>query len=305
MEEYIYSIIKKFNDRDEIITRDALMDIFDHYVLDQRLEKYVYFMLFVEDDSISASYSHNRIKYNYSKHISEEEDNPIYCINFSVVETLLHELKHAEHKKLLYSLKNDNFKKLVNKNPFNYAYNLLIEDSCYYFYMNLNEAESSSLRMFKDDEDDDLDLKFNSIYNEYHDIFPDERICEIDSFKRLKNMVSKFEKDEGKFKEYLDYLDSYYYFYLIKEYELEEDGILISPVERFIRKFSFEDHRDTLIDLRKNMVNLRPYDKLSIMRLGLRIDYETYKTFVDYCYKSNLFNDSNNEEENAKIRQYK
>ncbi len=36
MEEYIYNIIKKFNDRDEIITRDALVDIFDHYEIKKK-----------------------------------------------------------------------------------------------------------------------------------------------------------------------------------------------------------------------------------------------------------------------------
>ena len=136
--------------------------------------------------------------------------------------------------------------------------------------------------MFENDEDNDLNNKFMDLYHKNHDLFPDERFCNIEAYEYLKSLVCKYEKDEDKIKRYLNHLDSQYYLHLIKDYIEEENGFVLSPVENFIRKFSFEDHRDLLISLRKVLEKRNPYDKLSIMKLGLLINNSTLHNMIDY-----------------------
>ena len=285
MEEFIYKIISNYINRDEPITKSGLDSILYIYREMRGLYNYISALRFTDDSTTTAYYGNRIIEYNYNKILENYEDEELYASVFLLVQSLFHEITHAEHKKLLHLLKDESYREHLYKNPYDKAYSMIVEDSFYYFDLDYKNASNEELRIFKDNEEANLELKFRSLYKKNHDLFPDERICDIEAIKYLKQLVYKYEKDEVKLKRYIDFLDSYYYFYLIKDYELNiEDGV-ISPVEKYIRRLSFEDHRDEYIELRKQILRNRPHDIQSIMTLGLRIDYKTYSNMFNYtCY---------------------
>ena len=282
MEEYIYHIISKYIDRDEIITKEGLNSIVYIYKNIKRLNNYIYDVDFENKEILCAVYSNRKILYNYDNIVSKYSETSAYEYCFDLVRILLHEMNHAKHTKLVHDLSNPDFRNRIYKNPYNSIYSLLITDSIYYFSIDFNKEDKESFKFFNNNNNSDLNEEFRKLYEKNHDIFPDERICTLEAFKFLKQLIYKYEKDEKKFKRYIDYLNVYYYLYLIKDYELNDEDDVLSPVENFIRKFSFEDQRKYINKERNKLERIKPYDKISIMNLGLRIDLKTYSNMLDY-----------------------
>ena len=282
MEEYLYHIITKYIDNDEIIGKTGLESILFIYKMSKNLDNYINEINFTDYYDSAASYGGKDINFNYERILDNTEEKEIYKINFSLVSVLLHEMNHAEHSRIVDKIMINPENQAPSFDPYIYLYNLLVVLSHYYFRMDLNEVSGEKLRVLQNDDAPDLNEKFRVLYRKNHDFFPDERYCNIEAYKYLKTLVCKYEKDEKKFKDYIDYLDYCYYFYIIKDYELPEDADLISPVENFITKFAFEDQRDLIIRLRKEIEKKYPYNKLALMTLGVRVDFKTYSNLLDY-----------------------
>ena len=140
MEEYIYQIISKYIDRDEIITKAGLRSILYIYKNMNNLQDYIQKLNFTEYNDKFASYGSNTVNYNYEKHVDQFESLDLFDINFSMVASLLHEMKHSEHRRIMDNMRKDPYNRLIGVDPYSMIYNLLIADSYYYFDLDLNET---------------------------------------------------------------------------------------------------------------------------------------------------------------------
>lgn len=276
MEERIYKIIKTYIENDVIISKYGLSKIFDLYVNLNGLSEYAKYLKF--DDTIDSlgRYGDNRILYNFENTLNSARKHSIYGANFFMVHNLLHELKHAEQKRIRESLKKVPKRFNSDSNAYECTYELLLFDShCYFTYEDEDFRKSP---LFKDDNSNDLYSKFIKLYNENHDIFPEERFADLDAFNFLKKLVYKYETNEECFKKYLDFIDSLYYIILVKEYNFGTSlEYMVSPVEEFINKFHFEDRKTALELLRKSLIKVKPYDKKTLMYFGLKVDCDSFK----------------------------
>ena len=304
MEERIYKNIKTYIDNYVIISKYGLSMIFDLYVNLNGLSEYAKYLKF--DDTIDSlgSYGDNRILYNYEKTLNaaRKHSDSIYGANLFMVHNLLHELKHAEQERIRESYKKNPKQFKSDSNAYECAYELLLFDSHLYFTYEDEDFRKSPL--FKDDNSSDLHSKFIKLYNDNHDIFPEERFADLDAFNFLKKLIYKYETNEECFKKYLDFIDSLYYIFLVKEYNYDSSlEYMVSPVEEFINKFHFEDRKTALELLRKSLIKVKPYDKKTLMYLGLKVDCNSFKHLLDYClYLNDLDNSYTKSESEDNVR---
>ncbi len=307
MEDNIYKIITEYCDKEELISKNALKEIFNIYKSERDLSKYVNDLEFVNRPDVLAHYQGKKIEINYEriKELAEFKSN--YAINLCLVYTLLHELNHVEHNKKVSEIAayyNENETILRSHDEIEAMKELFIFES--ELYLKLGNEGLKRTKLFKRDKSPDLTKKFDELYMKNHDIYPCERFCDLDAINFLKNLVYKYETDYEKFKNYLDLLDAYYNLILVQGYKRDKKGKLTSPSDRFIKTFKCEDAKMPIKLMNKKQKESKQYDTKTLMKLGLDIDRKSYDCIYDYLiYIVGTLDCFKEEQKNRSLRQYK
>ena len=292
MEERIYNIISDIIKNSRFITKEELTEIFNIFIKINGLENYVTDLDFDLDKKTLITDPHynsnsKTIYYYYDYYydmVSKFESLPLRIL---LVKTLIHELMHAmQDKKMDYIVESNN-KKNINPYPSSFesfASYLLVNSIIF----NTQFAKRDILykKRLKDYEGKNIIEKYDSFYNQYHDIYPTERFADLDSILYLRRILFKYEKEDYYINMYHHIISYFFYEELFEGYKLENDNLL-APTEMFFEKLGTTEEQKAIKNI-IYLINKQPFPKTKMLYLGLNIDKESFIKLQNYYKDINI-----------------
>jgi len=282
MEEKVYRIYKEYSDNNEILTKDALREIFEYFRSEFALDDFCKKLEF--DDTIDEKYEGGHytpqdltVTHRYNKILKESSNLTVDVKNLFLVEILLHELNHGLHYK-------DNYEKALNAELGIKASGDLL-DYCKDTLLSYNYDIDYSNPKYKD------------AYNANYSSFTSERLCEIDSFEYLKKLIYKYENNEERKWRLIDLVDLELYYWYLNGYEVKDNKV-ISPVSKFSDSFRLKRKFWFLNIVNKVLLKDEENNTKELFKLGLTVKPSSVDAYNEYFGK--VFYDYRNKVENGK-----
>jgi len=233
----------------------------------------------MDDDRVGYyNFSKKEICFNYSKLIDKYDGMPKVLINMIIVQSLVHEFTHALHYKIMDS------KTPPNNDAFSKASNELINFSYLNNFKNL-ENFIPSVKYLLNVPGETFDEIYYNFYKSNHDIFPMERICDLDGCEFLKRLVLKYENNEVKQKRYYDIITLMYYRHLLVGYDEYQALFKFKPKgpsDIYLKVTEQVLEAQVIENLQNEMISEKPYDRQSLLYLGLTVNPKTIKNIRKY-----------------------
>ena len=276
----LYYIFNDENTHDRLIDIDTLHKIYDLLSDQYGLSKDININVVSDLSSNSVGGCNNRtgdIKVNIDniKRLSTNKDT--YFLNIGILSSFLHEVMHLRQFKFLKNNSIDDIDNPLSK--LNYLLNLL---SCSYFSYSYIEGN------FGSPYDENVINKVMNFYSSNHDLIPQERLAEISSLKMIRWMLSKYDNNEGRREEAVDYLDKNIYMMYLYGYKYIDNIFLMCPIEYFLELFNYHNFYKSYISFYKELKNSNNMSDSISLTYGLPISDELYsKTKSTYNYLLN------------------
>ena len=276
----LYYIFNDENTHDRLIDIDTLHKIYDLLSDQYGLSKDININVVSDLSSNSVGGCNNRtgdIKVNIDniKRLSTNKDT--YFLNIGILSSFLHEVMHLRQFKFLKNNSIDDIDNPLSK--LNYLLNLL---SCSFFSYSYIEEN------FGSPYDENVINKVMKFYSSNHDLIPQERLAEISSLKMIRWMLSKYDNNEGRREEAVDYLDKNIYMMYLYGYKYIDNIFLMCPIEYFLELFNYHNFYKSYISFYKELKNSNNMSDSISLTYGLPISDELYsKTKSTYNYLLN------------------
>ena len=147
------------------------------------------------------------------------------------------------------------------------------------------EDEAISNRFLKHIKGNNVYEKFRNHYHKNHDLFPCERLADLDAIEYLRELLFKYETNDDNLiiqHQILILLKNYS---LFKGYKVKGRKVL-SPSEEYLNKFGMGKFK---IGIKECENNLNKYNKAyasNLLYLGLPIEIKKYRKLYDYYNKA-------------------
>ena len=277
MEERIYEIFKSYCDKKELMTKDAIKEIFELIRVGWSLEDYAKELVF--DDEIADDNSQEkgkkldktaaglfnfkdaRIIHGYKKILDVSTHLDIDEKNLFLLETLIHEFNHSIH-----------FKEIIEDDKRFESGEVLNEDlltTCRKDILSFNYMIDYS------------DPEIYALYKANYPTFTSERLCEINSFEYIKKLVYKYETNHERMDKLIDIIDLERYYWYLNGYD-DKKGKVISPVSKFLK--AFYKRRNFIYIKMINSVLIKDEETPTkeLFKLGLKVKPRSLDNYKEY-----------------------
>lgn len=270
----IYDCFNYHTNKNEIISEEALKDLFNTYVNSSDVK---YFCNDIDTkctDTKIACYNPNdkKIYFNYENMLNVYGEFLIYEINLKILTSLLHELSHTNQVYFL---------KLIDSGSMVYnSLNSITKLECILTHYSFNIMGTSiGETCYIDYPYNDNFKHNNNVYKKKHDLFTIERLAIIDSLSWACESLSDYETDEDLRKLYEDYFYLKIYKSLIGGYDYT-DSKEKYPIQFFLNTTLINEIPMIVRDLIKEAEIENP-DFFIKLRLGLPASKEELKKSYD------------------------
>ena len=214
MEERIYEILSSACIENRLLSKEELKEIFNIYININELNNYVNAIEFVSESlnkrvhydtkenknngaGAASSIYEKKIYFYYNIIVKTLKDEDNRYLDYNLVMYLLHEINHFQHYKIIDKVINDK-NALENLDPIESSVFFLILSSYYHAYVGIDD-EAISNRFLKHIKGNNVYEKFRNHYHKNHDLFPCERLADLDAIEYLRKLLFKYETNDDKF----------------------------------------------------------------------------------------------------------
>ncbi|MBQ7241050.1 MAG: hypothetical protein IJS56_06405 [Bacilli bacterium] len=300
MEERIYEILSSACIENRLLSKEELKEIFNIYININELNNYVNAIEFVSENlnkrvhydtkenknngaGAASSIYEKKIYFDYDIIVKTLKDEDNRYLDYNLVMFLLHEINHFQHYKIIDKMINDK-NALENLDPIESSVFFLILSSYYHAYMGI-EDEVISNSFLKHIKGNNVYEKFRNHYHKNHDLFPCERLADLDAIEYLRKLLFKYENNDD------NLIIQHQILILLKNHNLfkgykVKGRKLLSPSVEYLNRFGMEKFK---IGIKECEYNLNKYNKANasnLLYLGLPVEKEKYNKMHDYYNKA-------------------